>query len=225
MLRASPLRAEVLAAVDGRALLGGGGDIGSGGGGGGGNDDDDGDGDGGWLSLAAVAEQFRLGPLSNSADGGESSPRLLPPLVLNPHESHGWRPAVIGCALSHLKAWRAIVASPLPSSSRSESSGSRSGSRSSKSSGGGGGGGGGSSGSGGGGGASGSGGGSPYDAFLVLEDDAVLAGDFAARFNATMAKANAHFGWDILFLGKRALLVRPRGERRGTTPRFSHLWG
>jgi GR25 family glycosyltransferase involved in LPS biosynthesis len=29
--------------------------------------------------------------------------------VSNPHEDHGYRPAVLGCALSHLRLWRQVA--------------------------------------------------------------------------------------------------------------------
>jgi len=87
-----------------------------------------------WLSRAAVAEQFRLGPSSSSLSPHHNSPlrrasspfwgsssnhanealakerALPPPVIMNPYEDHGWRPSVIGCALSHMKAWRQIAA-------------------------------------------------------------------------------------------------------------------
>jgi hypothetical protein len=129
----SPLRLERLEAIDGAALLartaddrrdGGGHRNGSRADGGGsgdgdgadadaGEDGEDGeDGEGGeggglWLSRAAVAAQFRLGLPPRPASLGRVPP---PPAVMNPHEDHGWRPAVVGCALSHLRAWRRIAA-------------------------------------------------------------------------------------------------------------------
>ena len=97
-------------------------------------EDEDSASDNWWLSRAAVAEQFHLGPSSSSLQSNPSLKKasspfwngndddeagnealekeraLPPPVIMNPYEDHGWRASVIGCALSHMKAWRQIAA-------------------------------------------------------------------------------------------------------------------
>ena len=80
----------------------------------------------------------------------------------NPHQDHGWRAGVIGCAMSHLKAWRQIADTVTQrGTQRGANSGANSGSNSSTArhrpv--------------------------SPYDMFLILEDDVRFSGDFADRW-------------------------------------------
>jgi len=141
--------------------------------------------------LARVARQFtldkpRAGRASQSGDwagaGAGAGAGILKGISrLNPHEDHGWRPAVIGCALSHLKAWRRVAAHAFSAQDiDADLGGGVFGEREDLL-------------------------GGPtvdlYAPFLILEDDVELSADFAARFEATMRMANAHYGWDIIFLG------------------------
>ena len=158
-----------------------------------------------WLtSRKAIAAQFDVGGWNyrpEVTDLSIGSPRVASGTyggrasALNPHPDHGWRPAVIGCALSHLRLWRRIALTayddmdelhvlnflhgkndnlhkshntPTPTVTAIEAKKPT---------------------------------GDIYQPFLVLEDDAVLSKDFAERFAATMAVADRDFSWDIIFLG------------------------
>jgi GR25 family glycosyltransferase involved in LPS biosynthesis len=173
-----------------------------------------------WLtSREAVGAQFRLEEWSYAASatppplstGGGGSGGGLRASALNPHPDHAWRPAVVGCALSHLRAWRRIARSAYDdvddihvlnflgenkedgdeqqrARQRRHHRAGYTRTRQIPN------------------GPGGAGGtavarGDIYKPYLILEDDAVLSSDFADRFAETMAVASKDFSWDVIFLG------------------------